>query len=100
MVEQFDVFAVSSTGEIDKVVVLSGEQYTRLPTVVIVPLVRRPSTSDMPIHAKVEFQGQSMTARFELLASLPSSILVRKLGSLANFEYKLKNALDRLLAGY
>jgi len=100
MPAQFDVYAIDGGPEIDSVIVLSGGDYARLPTVVVVPLVKRPSSSNMPIHPAVDFRGQVLTARFELMASLPSTALTEKLGSVSDDEYQLKNALDRLIAGY
>lgn len=101
MRQQFDVFDLQLAGGARLFFVVSGGVYANGPSVVMAPLVEQAlAPSSLPIHPEVTFAGQRYTARLDLLASVSEKRLQTVLGSLADQEYVLKNAFDRLLAGY
>ncbi len=101
MISQFDVYEVGRPGTRTFVTILSAGIYTSLDTLVVAPLIAGAmKTEELPIHVPVRFGDLGLIARFDLIAAIPTSAIGEKLGNLADQEYALKNAFDRLLAGY
>ncbi|MEM9738437.1 MAG: CcdB family protein [Pseudomonadota bacterium] len=101
MREQFDLYDLNGTRDLKGVCLISAGQYANLETLVVVPVFHGPPDEPrLPIHTEIDFAGHQYTAKFELLASIPAASLGEKIGHIREQKYELKNALDRLIAGY
>jgi toxin CcdB len=103
-VRQFDVFPNPS--ELSRqiaplVVVVQSHLLTGLPTVVVAPLLRpleRPAFTQVGLP--VIFGGEDYTLSVAELSATDVRRLSRSLGSLRDYEYDIRRALDRLLTGF
>lgn len=99
--KRFDVYSTRRVRESEGLLVLQGQRFLDLDTVVIAPLFRadrfRPVEEINPI---VELNGVSLILKLEGLTSVPSGLLTRCSGNLSDFAYNIQNALDRLFGGY
>ncbi len=101
MREQFDLFELQGKTHTEDVCLLSAGHFANMNIVVVVPLIAgSPMSPTLPIHTAVEVKGNQFTAQLELIASIEASILGQKIGTARQYEYQIKNALDRLIAGY
>lgn len=99
--KQFDVFSVNDPGGVVAVVVIQGDFYLDLPSVLVIPLIR----SDSPlvigeINPLFELAGRTLALKPEQTTGISPQRLGRRIGSLAEQGLLVSNALDRLLAGY
>lgn len=95
---QFDVYRVESGA---LVVDCQTDSLSHFTTRVVVPLVR---SADAPspttqLHPVLEFEGKAYVLATHLLTAVPVSDLQGRAGSLAQEEYRIRNALDMLLTG-
>jgi toxin CcdB len=103
-VRQFDVFANPSEASrriAPLVVVVQSHLLDNLPTVVIAPSLRpveRPAFTY--VGMPVAFDGQDYTLSVAELSAIDVRRLARPLGSLQEFEYEIRRALDRLFTGF
>lgn len=99
--KQFDVFAVDDVGEVVAVVVMAGTYYLDLPNVLVVPLypINFPGRVTQ-INPVLELGGTQYVAAVDEAVAIPTGLLTRCIGSLADQYTLLTNALDRLVAGY
>lgn len=97
----FDVCAVNDPGGAVAAIVFQGELYLDLPVVLAIPLfpfeAKQPEFDLNPI---IEIGEIKYRAHIEQLAGVPKSTLGRVIGTAEQYEYVLKNALDRLISGY
>ena len=101
MREQFDLFELQDKTHTEAVCLLSAGHFANIDIVVVVPLIAGPPMAPtLPIHTAVEVNGSEYTAQLELIASIEASILGQKIGTARQHEYQIKDALDRLIAGY
>jgi toxin CcdB len=104
VIRQFDVFAnpsLRSRDEAPFVVVLQSHHAGELPTVVVAPLYRREIAQALTrLTVDVESAGQDLTVSIPELVALSSTLLHKKVGSLAEHEDDIRRALDRLFTGF
>jgi toxin CcdB len=95
---QFDVCRLKH-GEI--VVVLQHDYLSDLKSRLVAPLVLAKQMKPVErIHVAVAFDDEQYLVVMDQLTAVSVSSIGRKLGSLIAFEYKLKNAVDRMFIGF
>ena len=103
-VRQFDVFPNPSEGSrriAPFVVVLQSHLLDDLPTVIVAPLLRpaeRPAFTDVGMH--VSFSGEGYTLSVAELSATDARRLSRPVGSLRDYDYEIRRALDRVFTGF
>ena len=104
MIRQFDVLEnpdVESRPRVPYVVVVQSHLLYGIETVLVAPLVRPELViADGSISLSVQFEGETLTLDSALLAHIKSSRLKSAAGSLAEYDYEIRRALDRLFTGF
>ena len=101
---QFDVFpnpSEQSRRIAPFVVVVQSHLIDDLPTVVVVPLLRpveRPAFTE--VGMPVVLEGEDYTLSVAELSAIDVHRLTRPVGSLREFDYEIRRALDRLFTGF
>ena len=100
MTRQFEVYANPSarSANFAPFVLVLQSHYIELKSVVVAPLV----TDKLPtsIDIAVGIQGVTYVLALTELASIPASLLRRRVGDLTDREYDIRRALDRLFTGF
>jgi len=103
-VRQFDVFPNPSERSrriAPLVVIVQSHLLDSLPTVVVAPLLRpaeRPAFTQVGLP--VAFNGEDYTCSLAELSATDAHRLSKSLGSLRDYEYEIRRALDRLFTGF
>ena len=99
--KKFDVFAVNDPGGVVAVVVIQGEVYLDLPSILVIPLIEANSPLVIAeINPVFALGRERLALKPEQTTGISPSRLGAKIGSLAEQGLKITNALDRLIAGY
>jgi toxin CcdB len=95
---QFDVCRLRH-GEM--VVVLQHDYLSDLKGRLVAPMLAAAQMKPVErIHVAVELDGAQYFVVMDQLTAVPASSMGRKMGSLIAFEYRLKNAIDRMFTGF
>jgi toxin CcdB len=103
-VRQFDVLPNPSERSrriAPLVVIVQSHLLDNLPTVIVAPLLRsaeRPAFTQVGLS--VTFNGEDYTCSLAELSATDVHRLSRPLGSLRDYEYEIRRALDRLFTGF
>ena len=83
------------------VVVMQHDNLEELRSRLVAPVMFDTRLPPIPrVHVPVEIDGREGLVVMDQLTAVPKAALGRKIGSLIEYEYKLKNAIDRLLVGH
>lgn len=82
-------------------IVLQSHLLYGLPTLVVAPLRRIEDVEGITdLQAPVAFDGQNYAIMIAELAHLPSRLVGKSMGSLADYEDTIRSALNRLFTGF
>lgn len=100
---QFDVFAnpsVGARGFAPYLVVVSSHLVPDLDDVIVAPVVNDAEHRLGEIELRVEIQGAELTLVVSELSTMRGRDLRRRVGSLIDYEFDIRRALDRLFTGF
>lgn len=101
MFSQYDVHQIAAKPPIRLCVILSGGPHLFLDTITIIPLIAHSEVEfTLPIYVRLDVNGDELTLRPDLIASVPVSVLGPKVCSLEQKRIGIQNAVDRLFSGY
>lgn len=101
LLQQWDIVQLRAKPPIKYAIVLSGELYLDLPSLVVIPLIAAEfAKTSSPINPLFELEGSSYHLRTELIASVPKGAIGKSVGSVNEEALRVQNALDRLVSGY
>ena len=101
MLTQFDVHELAARPPIRHCIILNGAHYTELETLLVLPLIAHdPADFALPIYIQLDVQGQTLTTRPDLIASVPRSVIGKRIMSHEDKRFEILGVVDRLLAGY
>ena len=100
-VKKFDVCLVDDPGGVIAVVIVQGEIYLDLPSILVIPLIAADSPLVIEeINPVFELAGRRLALKPEQTAGISPHQLGQKIASLAEQGLRVTNALDRLIAGF
>ncbi|MGH6979244.1 MAG: CcdB family protein [Brevundimonas sp.] len=100
---QFDLFDNPSSRQRESapfVVVLSSHFLGGLAEVIVAPVVRRELLKPNAVDIPVRFDGEVFVVSVIGMAALRRTDLKRRRGSIVDFEFEIRRALDRLFTGF
>ena len=98
---RFEVYAFHDPGGAEAVVVLQGEHYQDLSTVVVVPLFPVEATKPLSvINPILHVAGKDMILKTDILGPLPRQLLTGRIDDLSAEAFAIQNAIDRLFSDY
>lgn len=96
---RFDVRQVRGLRGAAYVLDLQSDQFAALDSVIVAPLVEADGVPPIPfVTPTIEIDGVSYLVRTEQLAAIPRNRLGETITNVADREYDLVRALDRLLS--
>jgi hypothetical protein len=102
-VRQFDVFtnpSERSLGFAPFVVILQSHHLQGIDTAVVAPLIRESSPTLTGFDLPIGFNDEALYLAISELSSVEIGLLRRAVGSLAEHDYEIRRALDRLVTGF
>lgn len=104
MRRQFDVCrypGASTTNDAPYVCVLQSHYLAGMDTVIVAPLLRAAvATTESQVAVPVVIEGTGYVLDLALLANIETRDLGAVVGSLAEHEFDIRRALDRLFTGF
>jgi toxin CcdB len=104
VIRQFDIIQNPSPRSRDRIpylAVLQSHYLRALDTLIVAPLIPAELVqADNGTSIPVVFDGRSFTLDLGLLSNLEASSVGRALGSVAENDYEIRRALDRLFTGF
>lgn len=99
--KRYDVFAVTDENGVEAVVVVQGNLYLELPSILVIPLYSTAYAVPIKyINPIFEINGQTLILKTEEMTSAPRYMLDTKVGDLEDQAFAVQTALDRLFSGY
>ena len=96
-----DVFAVNDPKGVRAVLVVQGDFYLNLESVVVVPLYDAERVEVFPhINLRLEVNNETYILKTEEMTAAPRAALHSPIANLEDQAFEIQNAVDRLLSGY
>tara|TARA_Y100000052_G_scaffold27554_1_gene36247 strand:- start:29103 stop:29405 length:303 start_codon:yes stop_codon:yes gene_type:complete len=99
--KRFDVFAVNDPTGVRAVLVVQGDFYLDLESVVVVPLYDADRVEVFPhINLRLEINDETLILKTEEMTAAPRAVLQSPIANLESRAFEIQNAIDRLVSGY
>lgn len=99
--KRFDVFSVNDPHGVEAVVVVQGDFYLDLPSILVVPLYSDAVAKPIDrVNLSVDLNGKTLIFKTEEMTSAPAEALVRPIGNLEKGAFQIQIVMDRIFSGY